>query len=142
MFCLISGLKLTLSDLTSFLPDSLPGLKIKSYSCLQINQFHQNKLASLYDRRYSPKTNILPQGFIERTMSVFDKKSIKKFIHSAERCISPPFFRNMQPHHHPLDTHHGKIPDSMMIHRNQGDCKKLIQNHESLLPIETVCLKY
>ena len=52
-------------------------------------------------------------------------------MHSAEKCTSPPFFsffiphffRNMQPHllPVPLDTHHGKIPDSIMIQKNQGD---------------------
>ena len=35
-----------------------------------------------------------------------------------------PFFRNL--HLPPLDTHHGKIIDSMMIHWNQGDWKQLI----------------
>ena len=40
----------------------------------------------------------------------------------------PPFFRNMQAHPcpPPLDTHHGKIPDSMMINGDQGDWKQLI----------------
>ena len=50
--------------------------------------------------------------------------------HSTETCISPtfysspPFFRNMQPPPPPptpCHTHQGKIPDSMMIHQNQGD---------------------
>ena len=35
-----------------------------------------------------------------------------------------PFFRNL--HLPPLDPHHGKIIDSMMIHWNQGDWKQLI----------------
>ena len=34
MFCLMSGLKLTLIDVTSFLPGNLFGLQKKLYSCL------------------------------------------------------------------------------------------------------------
>ena len=34
MFCLMSGLKLTLIDVTSFLPGNLSGLQKKLYSCL------------------------------------------------------------------------------------------------------------
>ena len=53
--------------------------------------------------------------------------------HSAEKCISPsfffhppilditPFFWNMQTPSPPLDIHHKKISDSVMMHWNKGD---------------------
>ena len=43
--------------------------------------------------------------------------------HSAESCISPLFLSplSLENTPFPLDTHHGKIPDSIMIHRNLGD---------------------
>ena len=37
-------------------------------------------------------------------------------MHSVEKCISlPPPFGNVQPRPLPVNTHHGQIPDSMII---------------------------
>ena len=58
-------------------------------------------------------------------------------VHSAESCVIPPFFFHLLFLVFPLsletcnpppllDTHHGIIPDSMMIHWNQGDWKYLL----------------
>ena len=50
-----------------------------------------------------------------------------KILHSAERYINPPFLFHssisLETCNPPpfVNTHHGKIPDSMMIHQNQGD---------------------
>ena len=48
--------------------------------------------------------------------------------HSAERCISRSFLfsspLSLETCNPPRDTHQWKIPDSMMIHWNQGDWKR------------------
>ena len=82
--------------------------------------------------------NFFPDGENEKIFGWFPNPH-----HCVERCISlhlsffilpswyPPYLPKHATHS-PLDTHHRKIPDSMMIHQNQGDW----------LPIKTVCLNY
>ena len=61
--------------------------------------------------------------------------SVPPFFFHAHFLIYPsPFFRNMQTPP-PLDTHHGKIPDSMTL---ESERLKTIQSHGNLLSIETI----